>query len=350
MARIQKITLRHVAEQAGVSRMTVSLALRGHAKISDSTKEKVRKAAKALGYVPNPHISALGTHIRSARQKALPATLAYLCPTEIRNENILRKVTPRFEEEFFKGAADRAKALGFALDRILVDRRDIQSGRLNKVLLSRGIMGLVIWRHWISQSEWKLDWDRFAVCALGVSLDSWDNQTVECDRHHGIVESVRSLQRLGYKRPGLALLEDLDLAYWQIQRSIVSSWQFELPDHSRVPHLIEPDLSKERFWEWLDKNQPDVVIAGEDFMFEWLKESGRSVPEDIGLVRPQIVENKKLSGIRYDHESLGATAVDLVASQIYNNETNKDASSKRTVVLRGEWNEGVSVRPQENIS
>ena len=346
LAKVQKITLKHVAEEAGVSRMTVSLALRGHAKISEATKKKVRRAADALGYVPNPHLSALGAHIRSSKQKALPASLAYLCHTEIRSEDILRNVTPSFEEEFFLGAARRASALGFVLDRILVDSKEAKSGRLNNILLSRGIMGLVVWRHWVSQADWKMDWHRFAVCSLGVSLDSWSNQLVECDRHHGMVELVRRLQSLGYRRPGLALLEDQDLAHGHIQRSIISNWQLQLPIENRVEHLIEPKLSKRQFWEWLEEHQPDVVIAGLDIMYDWLCESGRSVPLDIGLVRPQIVEKKGLSGIRFNHESLGATAVDLVASQIYNNETTRDDSSKRSVVLRGEWSEGESLRKQ----
>ena len=105
--------------------MTVSLALRGHAKISDATKEKVLEAAKALGYGPNPHISALGAHIPSAKQKALKASLAYLCHKEIRSEDLLRNVVPSFEEEFYLGAAQRAKSLGFALDRIMVDSNDV---------------------------------------------------------------------------------------------------------------------------------------------------------------------------------------------------------------------------------
>ena len=98
MAKVQKITLIHVAEEAGVSRMTISLAFRGHAKISKATSEKVRKAAKGLGYVRNLHLSAKWTHIRSSKQKALPASQAYVCHTEIRSEDILRNVTPSFEE------------------------------------------------------------------------------------------------------------------------------------------------------------------------------------------------------------------------------------------------------------
>ncbi|WP_380055331.1 LacI family DNA-binding transcriptional regulator [Falsihalocynthiibacter sp. SS001] len=49
-----KPTLVDVAEQAGVSKMTASRALRGEKGVSKKSLEKVRNAAKELGYVGNP--------------------------------------------------------------------------------------------------------------------------------------------------------------------------------------------------------------------------------------------------------------------------------------------------------
>lgn len=47
------ITLQDVAERAGVSRMTVSKVLRDVGNISTNTRNKVREAARDLGYLPN---------------------------------------------------------------------------------------------------------------------------------------------------------------------------------------------------------------------------------------------------------------------------------------------------------
>ena len=47
------VTIKDVARLAGVSHTTVSLALRGSARITDETKSKVLKAAKQLNYHPN---------------------------------------------------------------------------------------------------------------------------------------------------------------------------------------------------------------------------------------------------------------------------------------------------------
>ena len=55
------LTLRDVSEASGVSEMTVSRVLRGRGDVSDATREKVLKAAKRLGYVPNRIAGALAS-------------------------------------------------------------------------------------------------------------------------------------------------------------------------------------------------------------------------------------------------------------------------------------------------
>ncbi|MEH7827729.1 LacI family DNA-binding transcriptional regulator [Gemmobacter denitrificans] len=55
------LTLRDVSEASGVSEMTVSRVLRNRGDVSDTTREKVLQAARALGYVPNKIAGALAS-------------------------------------------------------------------------------------------------------------------------------------------------------------------------------------------------------------------------------------------------------------------------------------------------
>jgi len=343
MTKIYNVSMKQVAERAGVSRMTVSLALRGHSKITPSTTERVLKAAEELGYNPNPYLSLLGSHIRSSKQKKLQAQLAYLCHKQIRSPSQLSHSTPVFEEEFFLGANQRAESLGYGLERIQLKKVDVTSGRLNQMLINRGIMGLIVWRHPIKPLDWNMDWDRFAVCTMGVSLDAWDFHTVECDRHRGMADLVSNLQSLGYKRPGLVMLDEQDRSHNHIQRSVISNWQIQLPYQDQVPHLIETELRKPDFLKWLDKYQPDVVISGYDYAQDWILESGRSIPGDTGFARPQITEKKELSGIRYDHLAMGKAAVDIISGQIMSNERGTPEVSKN-VLIAGHWQTGTSLK------
>lgn len=55
------LTLRDVSEASGVSEMTVSRVLRNKGDVSAATREKVQNAAKTLGYVPNKIAGALAS-------------------------------------------------------------------------------------------------------------------------------------------------------------------------------------------------------------------------------------------------------------------------------------------------
>lgn len=62
-AGVQKrpLTLKDVSVASGVSEMTVSRVLRNRGDVSDATRQKVLKAAKSLGYVPNKIAGALAS-------------------------------------------------------------------------------------------------------------------------------------------------------------------------------------------------------------------------------------------------------------------------------------------------
>ena len=56
------VTMADVAKLAGVNKATVSRALKGDHRISPATRDKVWKAAKALGYEPDAVASGLSSH------------------------------------------------------------------------------------------------------------------------------------------------------------------------------------------------------------------------------------------------------------------------------------------------
>lgn len=60
--RVAMASLKDISRQCGVSVATVSKALNNHTDISEETRERVRKAAKELGYSPNFSARALKTN------------------------------------------------------------------------------------------------------------------------------------------------------------------------------------------------------------------------------------------------------------------------------------------------
>jgi LacI family transcriptional regulator len=67
-----------LAAAAGVSKMTVSLALRGHQKISPATRKRIQELAEKMGYRPNPLVQTLMANLRSTRPARYHSTIAWV--------------------------------------------------------------------------------------------------------------------------------------------------------------------------------------------------------------------------------------------------------------------------------
>lgn len=68
------VTLREVAERAGVSMITVSRAINTPQQVSERTRQRVQEAVSALGYVPN----LVAGGLRSARSHVVTALVPTL--------------------------------------------------------------------------------------------------------------------------------------------------------------------------------------------------------------------------------------------------------------------------------
>ncbi|KEP68688.1 LacI family transcriptional regulator [Thioclava dalianensis] len=86
------LTLRDVSEASGVSEMTVSRVLRNRGDVSDTTREKVLRAAKALGYVPNKIAGALASQRVNLVAVIIPSLSNLVFPT------VLSKISDELED------------------------------------------------------------------------------------------------------------------------------------------------------------------------------------------------------------------------------------------------------------
>ncbi|WP_106418545.1 LacI family DNA-binding transcriptional regulator [Salinicola tamaricis] len=67
MGRGSKVTITDIARHVGLTNMTVSRALNNPAKVKPETRERIRAAARELGYVPN----AFASHLRSRTNRLI---------------------------------------------------------------------------------------------------------------------------------------------------------------------------------------------------------------------------------------------------------------------------------------
>lgn len=72
--RPKTVTLAEVAAKAGVSKMTVSKVLREVGNISEETRQRVRQAARELGYLPNSLAGTLSSRRSRIVAVIIPST------------------------------------------------------------------------------------------------------------------------------------------------------------------------------------------------------------------------------------------------------------------------------------
>ena len=71
------VSMEDLARMAGVSKMTVSLALRNHPNVSAARRQQIHDLAEQHGYVVDPELSSLARAIRRRSEKE-PPTIAVL--------------------------------------------------------------------------------------------------------------------------------------------------------------------------------------------------------------------------------------------------------------------------------
>ncbi|MFQ6546811.1 LacI family DNA-binding transcriptional regulator [Aestuariibius sp. 2305UL40-4] len=94
--RKRSLTLRDVSEASGVSEMTVSRVLRGKGDVSEATRLKVREAAKRLGYVPNQIAGALASQRVNLIAVIIPSLANMVFP------EVLRGISKALEETSYQ--------------------------------------------------------------------------------------------------------------------------------------------------------------------------------------------------------------------------------------------------------
>jgi transcriptional regulator with XRE-family HTH domain len=110
-----RITQDDVARRAGVTRATVSMALKAHKSTPEKTRNRILRISAKLGYRPDPMLLDLAVYGCSSRPETFEGTLARLINSTFGYD--WRKVTPFCDYHF--GATRRGAV---ALDRFVIGR------------------------------------------------------------------------------------------------------------------------------------------------------------------------------------------------------------------------------------
>lgn len=339
-------TTREIAAACGCSQPTVSYALNNHPKIPAKTRDRVLRAARSLGWRPNAFASAYMAHLRTRRAPAFQAALAFL---------VANRESGRIEDQLmhmrrhFVGAKARAEALGYALEPIWLHAPGLTARRLNHVLRSRNIPGLLIPGLRTPSAIFDdIEWARFAAVTMSYALPGPRLNRVAVDSAHGFDLMLKKAIELGYRRVAVMVSDEYDArvnhgvlmpAFYARER-----WA---PKRSVLVCRFAKDGAEEipRIQSWLRRHRPDAVLAG-DIVWRAIEAMGWRVPQDVAFISTDWApEYPDFAGFNQHHELHGSVAIDMLVGQLLQNERGLPAIP-RVVLVKGEWAAGMSAPPK----
>lgn len=326
-------TMKEIASEAGCSVMTVSLALRDNPRISAKTRERIHKLAQSMGYRPNPMVATLMARISSGRSIQYQANLAFLTSREVWNQRWI-------STGVFEGLRQRAGSLGFLVDTFWTEDFIGHPGRIEKVLRSRNIQGVIVAPLPESGNLDQFEWSEWSASSIGNSLLHPRLHRISHHQFHGMALIHEKLREKGYARIGLAMDRLVDDKVDHNWSSCAAGIHLRLSPKQRVPVFLNP-LEPDALARWLKKYQPDAVI-GHDGLLENIQKLGIRIPEDLAFAHvsmPSAFSRLKLSGLNQNWKVVGAAAADTVVAQIHRNERGVPSHPK-TVMIEGSWIEG----------
>lgn len=345
MAETPAPSLRAIAKLAKVSPMTVSRVLRNSPQVTGETRDRVLVAAQALNYKPDPHLARLMHLMRGRKVRAERGVIA-----------LVREYVPRdplqdpaYQYVHLSDIECRAEQHGYRVDEFWLGRNNLSATRLNGILRARGIEGIIV-----SPQSSKLlcagiDYASFASVAIARGLLNPTLHLAMADMMLGIQRATGELSRRGYRRIGLAITRWIDDRSHNFYSGAMLHFQQSLPLKQRVPILLFPDNEISGcsgiFMDWMKKHRPDALISFDTHVPDWLRKLDLRFPDDIGFAAHDWnPRSLGVAGINHNRHLTAASAVDLLATQLLQNESGIPRTP-RQIMITPEWVEGASVRP-----
>lgn len=349
MADRNIVTIAVLAQELGLGKATVSLALRDDPRIRKQTRERVQRHADKRGYAANPMVAHVMSQLRSAKVSDYRASIA-LINVAPREDAIRTNVTFRSIADGFR---KRAAELSYLVEDMWIGEEIFSDpDRLKKVFLTRKIEGMAF----VGMSERAHLPDsihpvlsRSVFVGLGVRLTQ---PLVHCCANNQYSTALLAAQKMlgkAFSRVGLvkslaidraldgrismAFRRALEEAGWREDNARAMIWRFQPNDPVG-------------FLKWCDEAKPDVILTMHAEVSGWLK-SAPGGTRKIALAH--LDWNPALegwAGMNQHNDKAGSFGAELLTAHLARRELGLPNAVK-TILVESEWVEGRSLRPAE---
>jgi LacI family transcriptional regulator len=339
MSHALPVTIRQVAAAGGVSPATVTRALRNDARLLPATIARIQQLAQQMGYVKNSTVAMLMTQLRNSRRSSYVATIAMVNASRSRNgwRNCDAFV------RYWQGAEQRAEWLGYKLEEFWLGEPGMNAQKAAKILLSRGIRGLLLWPTENPASLSLFPWKEFAACSVGYALANPRLPYASADHYQMASVSLAELSKRGYVRIGLLMDQGFDTYLEGRLLSCYLRYQSELP-RPLPPFLIQSSLTAsdmdKRLQKWFRQYRPDALLIISSLYLPRMESLRDLLKKKIGLASLDITNrNSHHTGVYSKPEVVAAASIDLIIEQLQHNQLGVPEHPK-SVLIESEWLSG----------
>ncbi len=327
--------MQDIATEAGVSRNTVSLALRNEPQIPKHTRERIQRIADRMGYKRDPILGEVMAGMRGRKRAALSRVLAVINANADKDAFRRHATIPTYLE----GCQRRAKELGYTLDPFWMHDPKVSGKRFCSIFHARNIRGVLI----VGMMKTNRIPDNFLPVVNAFPSVVTGVRTREpglsfaCVDHHMLaLKAFEEALRLGYKRPGLVLDEEIDLLIEHRFRAGYRTGQLGIhPDNRLEPFLKikEARSNLQLFEKWMDQEKPDVLFTLYHEVEKWLGTLGRKIPDDVALIQYEWrAKHAHWAGMNQHNDVCGEAAVDLLVGMIHRGEKGPPPFPRATLI------------------
>ncbi|WP_162525233.1 LacI family DNA-binding transcriptional regulator [Rariglobus hedericola] len=332
MAQIQTSSLVKVAREAGVALSTASLAMRGSPLVKAATAERVKAVAERLGYRADLRMGSLMARIRRAKGAPDRERLAFVWVSATRADTRREG----FCQASLAGAKRRAEELGCALDEFWLHDGGMTEARLEKILVTRGITG-VVFSAPLRDMEVTVDWNWGCFAAAIIGNSEFHPSLHRAGHYHyrSMWTAMEKLRLAGCLRPAVVLHEPHHRRIHGVHQAAFLT-NHPLPEQALGMTRFGLPASGAALRTWIAKVKADALI----FVVTPPAEFSRELA-GIKTLRSIVslgASSTGMPGMDMREDLVAAGAVDLVVAQLHRNERGVPERPK-TLLLEGEWRE-----------
>lgn len=334
-------SLRDIARALDMSHVAVSLALRDSPRVSVKRRAEVKAMAEKLGYRPDPMLSSLVAYRQGKRAPGILASLGWLNlwenPAELRGYKEF--------DQYWLGAKEAAERLGYNVEEFRWIHG--KSGkRLQSILETRGVRGLLIPPHRSSLHLPDFDWSRFSLVRFGASVHDLPVHTVTSDQSHCCRLAYERALESGYLRIGYVSDDVFERNTRGHFREGYLNAQEELAPRGRRLEVLmlgsTPRLHQQQMKTWLKSQKPDAVVTPYSQMRSLVAGLGLRIPQDLAVATTSVLDGNIDAGADQNSHEIGRVAVSTLASLILENERGIPRYQRR-ILVEGRWVDGSSM-------